>query len=35
MGELVDDVEHADPAPVMGAVLEEVVGPDVIAVLGA
>ena len=34
VGELVDDVEHADPAPVVGAVLDEVVGPDVIAVLG-
>jgi len=34
MGELVDDVEHADPAAIVGAVLDEVVGPDVIAVLG-
>ena len=34
VGELVDDVEHADLAPIMGAVLDEVVGPDVIAVLG-
>ena len=34
MGELVDDVEHANPAPFMGAVLDEVVGPDVVAVLG-
>jgi hypothetical protein len=34
MGELVDDIEHAEPAPVVRAVLEEVVGPDVIAVLG-
>ena len=34
MGELIDDVEHADPAPVVGAVLDKVVGPDVIAVLG-
>ncbi len=34
MRELVDDVEHADLAPVVGAVLDEVVGPDVIAVLG-
>ena len=33
-GELIDDVEHADPAPIMGAVLNKVVGPDVIAVLG-
>ena len=35
VGELVDDVEHADPAPVMGAVLDKVVRPDVIAVLGS
>jgi hypothetical protein len=34
MGKLVDDVEHADPAPIVSAVLDEVVGPDVIAVLG-
>ena len=34
MGELVDDVEHADLAPLMGAILDEVVGPHVIAVLG-
>ena len=34
MGELVDDVEHAEPAPIVGAVFDEVVGPDVIAVLG-
>ena len=34
VGELVDDVEHADLAPIMGAVLDEVVGPDMIAVLG-
>ena len=34
MGELVDDVEHANPVSVVGAVLDEVVGPDVIAVLG-
>jgi hypothetical protein len=34
MGELVDNIEHADPAPVVSAVLDEVVGPDVIAVLG-
>jgi hypothetical protein len=26
--------EHADPAPVVGAIVEEVVGPDVVAVLG-
>jgi hypothetical protein len=30
MGELVDDIEQADFAPVMGALLEEVIGPDVI-----
>ena len=34
MGELVDDVEHADLAPVVSAVLDKVVGPDVITVLG-
>ena len=34
MGELVDDVEHADSASIMGAILDEVVGPHVIAVLG-
>jgi hypothetical protein len=34
MGELVDDVEHANPAPFMGAILDEVVGPDVVAVFG-
>jgi hypothetical protein len=34
MGELVDDVEQADFAPVMGALLEEVVGPDVVGALG-
>src|SRR3954471_12581689 len=33
--DVVDDVEHADLAPVMGSVLDEVVGPDMIAVLGA
>ena len=32
MGELVDDVEHAVLASIMGAVLDEVVGPDVIGV---
>src|ERR1017187_2569441 len=30
MGELVDDVEHAVPPAIMGAVLDEVVRPDVI-----
>ena len=34
VGELVDDVEHSDPAPIVGAVLDKVVGPDVVAVLG-
>jgi hypothetical protein len=34
MGELVDDVEQADFAPVMGALLEEVIGPDVVGALG-
>ena len=31
--ELVDHVEHPEPAPVMGARFDKVVGPDVIAVL--
>src|ERR1700751_1557279 len=35
MGELVDDVEQAELAPVMGALLEEVVRPDVVAALGS
>ena len=34
MGKLVDDVEHADLAPVVGSILDEVVGPDMITVLG-
>jgi hypothetical protein len=34
VGELVDDVEQANFAPVMGALLEEVVGPDVVGALG-
>jgi hypothetical protein len=34
VGELVDDVEHADLSPIVRTVLDEVVGPDVIAVLG-
>ena len=34
MGELVDDVEHADLAAIVDAVLNQVIGPDVIAVLG-
>jgi hypothetical protein len=33
VGELVDDVEQSDFAPVMGALLEEVVGPDVVGAL--
>src|SRR5450759_4480934 len=33
MGELVDDVEHAVPPAIMGAVLDEVVRPDVIGML--
>ena len=34
MGKLIDDVEQADFAPVMGTLLEEVIGPDVVAALG-
>ena len=34
VSELVDDVEHAELASIMGALLEEVVGPDVVAALG-
>jgi hypothetical protein len=33
MGELVNHVEHAVLPPIMGAILDKVVGPDVIAVL--
>ena len=33
MGELVDDVEHADLSPIVGPILDEIVGPDVVAVL--
>jgi hypothetical protein len=33
MGELVDDVEHAVFPAIMGAVLDEVVGPDVVGML--
>jgi len=33
VGELVHHVEHPDLSPIMGAVLDEVVGPDVVAVL--
>ena len=35
VGELVDHVEHAILPSIMGAVLDKVVGPDVIAVLGS
>ena len=35
MGELIDDIEHAVLASIMGAVLDEVVGPDVVGSLGA
>ena len=34
VGELVDDIEQADFAPVMGALLEKIVGPDVVGSLG-
>ena len=34
VGKLVDHIEHAILASIVGAVLDEVVGPDVIAVLG-
>src|SRR3954470_14115116 len=34
VGELVDDVEHAEPPSVVCPVLDEVVGPDVVAMLG-
>jgi hypothetical protein len=33
MSELVEHVEHPIPASIVGAVLDEVVGPDMIAVL--
>jgi hypothetical protein len=35
MVEFVDDVQHAIFSPVMGSVLDEVLGPDVIGALGA
>jgi hypothetical protein len=35
MGELVEHVEHAVLASVVGAVLDKVVGPDMVAVLRA
>jgi hypothetical protein len=34
VGELVDDVEQADFASVMGALLEEIIGPDMVGALG-
>src|SRR3954469_1295236 len=34
VGELVDDVEHAEFASIMGALLDEVVRPDVVGALG-
>jgi hypothetical protein len=34
VGKLVDDVEQAEFASLMGALLEEVVGPDMVGVLG-
>ena len=33
-GELVDDVEHAELPAIVGSVLDKVIGPDVIGVLG-
>jgi hypothetical protein len=35
MRELIDDIEHAILPPLMGAVLDEVVGPDVVKALCA
>ena len=32
-GELVDDVQHAELAPIVGSALDEVVGPDMVAML--
>ena len=34
-GELIDDVQHPDLTPVMRAILDKVVGPDMIFLLGA
>src|SRR5947209_8762404 len=34
VGELVDDVEHAKFAPIMGALLDKIIGPDVVGALG-
>ena len=33
-GELIDDVEHAILPPVMGPILDEVIGPDMVGMLG-
>ena len=33
VGELVNDIEHPISAPIVGAILDKVIGPDVIAVL--
>ena len=33
MGELVEHVEHPVPASIVGAILDEVIGPDMIALL--
>ena len=33
VGELVEDIEHAEPAAVMGAILDEVIGPHMIGML--
>jgi len=35
MGELVDRIEHSMLPSIMGAILDKVVGPDMIAMLGA
>src|SRR5204863_8175239 len=35
VGELVDNVEHAELTSIMGALLDEVIGPDVVAALGS
>jgi hypothetical protein len=32
VGELINDVEHTEPAAIVGTIFDEVVGPDVIAV---
>jgi len=34
MGELVDNIEQADFAPVMGTLLEKIVGPDMVGAIG-